>query len=134
MNTNTPEDPPTTTVSTQEEADTLMIPYGIEVAASPGNEVDFFTQDTDWFVLILRRLPQVGKNTGIVRGTSDTRRRVALQPIYNHLGPKRAAGLPGFHAIAGCDITGHINCVGKRTAFKTYMQSPPQVVNALAKL
>ena len=66
VNTNTTEDPPTTTVSTQEEADTLMIPHGIEVAASPGNKVDFFTQDTDWFVLILRRakilgLPKAGQ-------------------------------------------------------------------------
>jgi hypothetical protein len=64
-------------VSIQEEAGTLMIP----VVATPGNEVDFFTQDSDWFVLILRRLLKLNKNTRIMTGTSETRRRVALQPI-----------------------------------------------------
>ena len=79
VQTNTPEHAPTTPVSTQEEADTLMKLHGIEVVATPGNEVDFFThmtQDTDLFVLILKRLIQLGKNTGIVTGTSSNRRRV----------------------------------------------------------
>jgi hypothetical protein len=62
-------------VSIQEEADTLMIPDDIAVAATPGNEVDFFSQ------LILRRLLKLNKNTRIMTGTSETRRRVALQPI-----------------------------------------------------
>ena len=71
VKTNTTEQPPTIMVSTQEEADTLLIPHGIEVASTLGNELDLFTQDTDWLTLILRRLPQLGKNAGIVTGTSD---------------------------------------------------------------
>jgi hypothetical protein len=132
--TNNPSNPPTTGVSTQEEADTLMIPHGLEVARTPGNEVDFFTQDTDWYVLLLRRLPELGMDTGIVTGTAGNRRRVALEPIYKQLGPEKAAGLPGFHAITGCDITGHINGVGKTTAFKTYMKAQPSVISALTEL
>ena len=47
-------------------------------------------------------------------GTSDTIRRVTLQPIFDYLVPEMVARLPGFHAIKGCDITGHINGVGKK--------------------
>ena len=126
VKTNTPEHAPTTPVSTQEEADTLMILHGIEVVATP--------QDTDLFVLILKRLIQLGKNTRTVKGTSSNRRRVALFPIYEQLGPEKAAGLPGFYSQTGCDITGHINGVGKKTAFKVYLKSPPHVVQALSKL
>ena len=106
VKTNNTENPPTTPVSSQEEADTLMILHGIEVAATLGNKVDFFTQDTDVFILTLKRLPQLGNDTGIVTGTVETRRRVALLPIHKELGPERSAGLPGFHSLTGCDITG----------------------------
>lgn len=68
--TNVPEYHPTTGVSTQEEADTLMLPHALElVNEEPGNEVDFFTKDTDCWVLILRRLPLLGHNTHIITGT-----------------------------------------------------------------
>ena len=86
------------------------------------------------FVLTLKRLPQLGNDTGIVTGTVETRRRVALLPIHKELGPERSAGLPGFHSLTGCDITGHITGVGKKTAFKAFRKSPPHVVQALSKL
>ena len=44
---------PTTGVSTQEEADTLMMPHALElVNFATDVDVDFYTQDTDWFVII----------------------------------------------------------------------------------
>ncbi|XP_033099471.1 uncharacterized protein LOC117103085 [Anneissia japonica] len=74
VKTNTPEHPPTTAaVSTQEEAGTLMIPHGIEVASESGN-------DTDWFVLIFRRLPQLGMNTGICAVFSERRKDLLKMP------------------------------------------------------
>ena len=94
--------------STQEEADTLMIlhhVHGLELARS-GIEVAFFTQDTDWWVLLLRRLPEIGFNTYIPTGTSDTRRFIALKLIYDELGASRAIVLLGFHALTGSDTTG----------------------------
>ena len=91
MNTST-----TVPVSTQEEVDTLIILQGITVVTTPGNEVDLFTQDTDLFVLILKRLIELGNNTGIIKGTSENRRRVALLPKYEQLGLAQAAELSGF--------------------------------------
>ncbi|KAH3691079.1 hypothetical protein DPMN_191754 [Dreissena polymorpha] len=44
----------TTPVSTQEEADTLLIIHAVEIVQT-GFSVDFFSQDTDWLVLLLRR-------------------------------------------------------------------------------
>jgi hypothetical protein len=68
--TNVSDYHPTTEVSSQEGADTLMMPHALEVVnEDANNQVDFFTQDTDWWVLILRRLPQLGQNTGIVTGS-----------------------------------------------------------------
>ena len=51
-NTNTPDHSPTTTVCTHEEADTLILQHGIEVAHIPGNEVDLFTHDRDCMLCI----------------------------------------------------------------------------------
>ena len=43
-----PEYHPTTSVSTQKEADTLIVPHALEVVnEEPGTEADFFTKDTD---------------------------------------------------------------------------------------
>ena len=52
---------PTTGLSTQEEADTLMILHAVQVAAS-GATVHVYTQDTDVLLLALRRVPQLGRN------------------------------------------------------------------------
>ena len=54
--TNVPEYHPTTSVSTHKEADTSMVPHALEVInEEPGNEIDFFTKDTDCWILSLRR-------------------------------------------------------------------------------
>ena len=72
---------PKTPVSSHEEADTLMMVHALEIVED-GEEVDFFAQDTDWLVLILRRLEKLGKQTHFITGTDDKRRRIALQPVY----------------------------------------------------
>jgi len=96
--------------------------------------VDLFTQDTDWWVLILRWLPELGPDTGIVTGTKETRRRIGLKPIHDILGPERAAALPGLHSITGCDTTGPISGIGKKKAMKAFMKAPSHIVQALSEL
>ena len=84
----------------------LMILHGRELAM-PGIEVDIFTEDADWWVLLLRRLqlPEVGIDTHIITGTSDNRRTIGSKPIYE-LGTSRAIMvLPGFHALTGSRST-----------------------------
>jgi hypothetical protein len=133
--TNVPEYHPTTGISSQEEADTLMVPHALElVNEKPGNKVDFFTKDTDCWVLILRRLPLLGPNTRIITGTGVNHRQIVLKPIYDQLGTERAEALPGFHAVTGCDTTGQISGVGKKGALKVFMKAPPQIIDALGQL
>jgi len=113
----------TTGVSTQEEADTLMILHAVEVAAS-GATVHVYTQDTDVLLLALRRVPQLGRNSALIMGTGECRRTVLLQLIYDALGPTKAAALINWHALTGCDTTGHIRGKGKQTCFNAFMTSP----------
>ena len=71
--------------STQEEADTLMIHHAVE-DASNGMNVHIYSQDTDVLLLALRRTPLLGDCSAAIMGTSERRRKVFLQPIYEKLG------------------------------------------------
>ena len=124
---------PSTKVSSQPEADTLMILHALELSSIRKN-VNFLTQDTDVVVLALRRYPLLGPNTAVVIGMGEKRRTGMLKPIYESLGPMRAAALPGFHCITGCDTCGQIRGKGKKNAFKVFWKSSPSILNALADL
>jgi hypothetical protein len=116
-----------------EEADTLIILHAAEISAS-GKNVHIMTQDTDVMVLALCRFPVLGPQVDMLMGTGDHRRKVLLKPIYDSLGASRAAALPGFHSITGCDTCGHIRNKGKTTAFKALNEATPNELNALAQL
>ena len=62
-----------TNVSTQEEADTLMVLHAVKIAASGDT-------DTDVLLLALRRVPQLGRNAALIMSTGNHRRTVLLQP------------------------------------------------------
>ena len=90
---------PSTGVSTQEEADTLIILHAAEISAA-GKKVHIMTKDTyDVMVLALQRLTVLGPQIPMLIGTGDKRRKVSLKPIYDRLGTSKAAALPGFHCI-----------------------------------
>jgi len=110
-----------------------MILHAVEVAAS-GATVHVYTQDTDVLLLALRRVPQLGRNSALIMGTGECLRTVLLQPIYDALEPTKAAALINWHALTGCDTTGHIRGKGKQTCFKAFMTSPPDVVSSLKML
>ena len=76
--------------------------------------------------MILIRLPDVGFNSCILTGMCQNRRVVHLKPIYEKLGPQNSCGLPGLHAVRlrGCDTTGQIRGLGKKTALTKFMQAP----------
>ena len=46
----------------------------------------------------------------------------------------KAAALPGFHCITGCDTCGQIRGKGKEGAFKVFCKSSTFVLKALADL
>ena len=66
---------PSTPVSSQAEADTLMILHAIELT-SDNKTVHFLTQDTDVMILALRRYSFLGPNTALVMGTGVKRRKL----------------------------------------------------------
>ena len=99
---------PSTGVSTQQEADTLIILHAAEISKA-GENVHIMTQDTDVMVLALRRLTVLGLQTTMLMGTGDNRRKILLKPIYFRLGTSKAAALPGSHCLTGCDTCGHID-------------------------
>ena len=84
--------------------------------------------------MILKRIEKLGSNTHFVTGNAGNRRKIALQPIYEHLGPRRALALPGFHSITGSDTTGRIKGIGKKSSFKVFMESTDHIIDALASL
>ena len=90
-----------------------MMVHALEIAEN-GEFLDFFSQDTDWMVLILKRMENLGPNTCFIAGNAEKRRKIVLQPIYEYLGPKRALAIPVFHSITGSDTTGRIKGIGKK--------------------
>ena len=120
-------------VSSQEEADTLMIFHATEAAKS-GFTVHIYSQDTDVLVLAIRRVPILGKGAAQLMGTSDRRRLVMLEPIYNALGPDKAEALCKLHALTGCDTTGHINGKSKKSCLEAYLKAGPEIVAAISSL
>ena len=119
--------------STQEEADTLLILYAVAVSHLR-NIPHIYSCDTDVLVLALRRVPDLHTESVIIMGSGDRQRKIKLKPIYLAIGPDRAAALPGFHAITGCDTTGHLQGKGKATCFKSFLKAGDDVVNALSEL
>ena len=75
--------------------------------------VHIYSSDTDVLVLALRRVPELGAESLVITGTGDKQRHIKLKRIYDALGADKAAALPGFHALTGVDITGHIQGKGK---------------------
>ena len=92
------------------------------------------TEDTDVTVLALRRLTVLGLQTTMLMGTGDNRRKILLKPIHIRLGTSKAAALPGFHCLTGCDTCGHIRGIGKKTAFKAFTEATPEELTALSQL
>ena len=68
---------PKTPVSTHEEAGTLMMVHALDLAED-GKDIDFFSQDTDWIVLILNRMEKQGSNTHFATGSTENRRFTPL--------------------------------------------------------
>ncbi|CAM1307414.1 Uncharacterised protein r2_g1730 [Pycnogonum litorale] len=120
-----------TGVSTQEEADTIMLLHAVEVAIA-GLDVHIYSQDTDVLLLALRRVPLLGTKPSMIMGTSEHRRKVMLKPIYDALGADKASALINWHALTGCDTTGHIQGTSKKGCFTTFLNSSPAVIAALS--
>ena len=120
-------------VSSQEEADTLMILHAVE-AAKAGYTIHIYSQDTDVLLAALRRVPLLGEKAAMVMGTSDRCRLVMLQPIYNALGENKASALCKWHALTGCDTTGQIRGKSKKACMEAFLKADTSIVAAISAL
>ena len=120
-------------VSTQEEADTLMILHAVE-AAKAGSIVHIYSQDTDVLLLALRRVPLLGEQAALLMGTGDRRRLVLLKPIYDSLGEQKAKALCKWHALTGCDTTGYIRGKSKKACLEAFLKEKPSIISAISSL
>ena len=122
--------------SSQEEADTKLILHSVDATVNGATSIDIHSPDTDVLVLAIRRYPRLCTNTYFITGTAQKHRVVPLAPIYNTLGAKKAAALPGFHALSGADVTGRFAGKGKATFWKLLQEldSNDERVHALTLL
>ena len=67
-------------------------------------------------------------------GTGECRRIVARKPIYDVFGSEKCSALISWHALPGCDTTGHIQEKGKKGCFTAFLNSSDSVVAATAGL
>ena len=66
-----------------------MIHHAVDVVSN-GMNVHIYSQDTDVQFLALRRTPHIGDRSAATIGTSEIRRKVSLQPIYDKLGTEKS--------------------------------------------
>jgi len=122
--------------SIQEEADTKLILHSLDATSNGATSIRIHSPDTDVLVLAIRRYPFFCQDTCFVTGVAQKHRVIQLQPIYNALGPNKAAALPGFHALSGADNTGRFAGKGKMTCWKVLqdLHADDKIVQALAQL
>lgn len=120
--------------SNHEEADTKLILHAIDATAHGATELNIHSPDTDVLVLAIRRYPELCKNTSFVIGTGQRHRKINLEPIFQALGPIRAAALPTFHAFSGADITGSFSGKGKIACWKAFIEAEKDILTAFVQL
>ena len=85
--------------------------------------VHIYSQDTGVMLLALPFMD-----------TSEGRRKVFLQPIYDTVCPEKSGALINWNALTGCDTTGDIYGKGKKGCFATFVKASPTILTALAGL
>lgn len=120
-------------VSTQEEADTLLILHAMD-SHRAGFTVHIYSQDTYVLLLALRRVPELGSKAAMLMGTHEKRRLIKLQPIYNALGPEKVRSVIKVHSLTGCDTTGRIFGKSKKKTFQAFLESNVDIIHAISQL
>ena len=106
-------------------------------ASNSNRHVDslhIFSPDTDVFLLLLNKYPQLCPSTVFITGRGQTRRQIPLKAIYNTLGKeKNKWSLGVFLAFTGADTSGRF--AGKtKKRFQTFMTASLDVLKAFRDL
>ena len=118
-------------VHCHEEADTLIVLHGIDVAErDPFQELYIDCCDTDVFLLLLYYFEKLCTRT-VFNGKNDC---VDIGMLYEVLDKEKVRALPGFHAFTLCDQTVKFRGFSKETCWKTFIDSPEVVVKSFQEL
>jgi hypothetical protein len=120
--------------SDHEEADTKLILHAADATACGATSIRICSPDTDVFILAVRHYPELCKDTTLVAGTGRRTRAIQLGPIYEILGPRKAAALPALHALSGSDNTGSFAGKGKHAFWKAFQDATDNIITALISL
>ena len=119
-----------------EEADTLIVLHAIDASNSNRRvqRLHVFSPDTDVFLLLLNKYPQLCPNTVFITGRGQTRRQIRLRDIHEQLGEEKADRLLGFHAFTGADTSGRFAGKTKKKCFNTFMTASSDELRAFGSL
>ena len=122
---NKPADVTTLSPCYHEEADTRMMLH-LRHAAEEGHTKAYLrTVDTDVVVLSIYHFHQLNlSELWVGFGSGKTFRDIPIHHISQQLGPRRSEALLFFHAFTGCDVTSAMFGVGKKTAWKAWVEFP----------
>ena len=108
-------------VHCHEEADTLIVLHGIDVAKrDPFQELYIDCWDTDVFLLLLYYFEKLCTRT-VFNGKNDC---VHIGMLDEVLYKEKVRALPGFNAFTGSDQTGKFRGFSNETCWKTFIDSP----------
>ena len=103
---------------THEKADTHLMVHVLDARLCGHRRIMIRTNDTDAVVLaasIVNTIP--AEELWVAYCTGKHLQNIAAHAIVSSLGPKRAAVLPMFHALTGCDTVSFFAGRGKKTAW-----------------
>ena len=118
-------------VHCHEEADTLIVLHGINVAkCDPFQELYIDCCDTGVFLLLLYYFGKLCTRT-VFKCKNDC---ADIGMFYEVLDKEKIRALPGFHAFTGCDQIGKFRGFSKETCWKTFIDSREVVGKSFQEL
>ena len=93
----------------EQEADTRMLPHGLDATQRGATSIFVEGQFTDVIVLMLWIYKRLCLDTTLTAEKEGKGRGTPLGSLYEVVGEDLVKALPGFHAFSVCDQTGTIS-------------------------
>ena len=112
-----------------------MILYSIKVAhMNPFQELIVCSPDTDALLLLIFFYQELCTHTIFRTGSGNKICDINIGLVYEMLDEEKCKALLGFHCFTGCDQTAKFYGKSKLSCWKTFLNSPSQVVTAFNEL
>ena len=111
-----------------------MLLHAIDATEEGAASLCIQSPDTDVLALALWKYTSLCEETSVVAGAGAKHRSIPLGPLYNAVGGRVVAALPGFHAFRGCDQTDTICGKSKISRWNALKKADEQVLEAFARL